>query len=315
MLAWLLCAALTLGGCSLSGAGDAAVVSSEQSSLEQSSLEQSSQEDDSRESSLQDSQNQTEGYAEETSGTEETSSEPESSEKEPEVLRLTVRPGEYFIEILADLSDLLGIPEETLLESAEAMKPDPSVDWQTGDTEHRTFQLEGYIAPGEYEIPEGASAEEAFSVPLGGWGELIPESMPGEAAERGMTLDEVLIMASIVEFESSHDPTGAVKPFVAAVIWNRIEYPMALEMDVTIFYLQEALGEWRDQADYDAWYDTYETSSLPAGPINSPSLESLEAVLHPADTNDLFFIYDRDGNYYFAEDYETHLENVERYLD
>jgi len=313
--ALLLSLALTLGGCSLSGAGDAALVSSG-SSVQESTRETGSSSAIVSEESAEPEASGTEESGEETSSAEsETSSEAEESSSEVTGLTLTVRPGEYWIEILPDLSALLEIPEAELLETAETMDRGTAVDWQTGETEHRAFQLEGYIAPGEYGIPEGSSGEEALKILLAGWEKLIPEGMAEEASKQGLTLDEVLIMASIVEYESSHDTSGEVKPFVAAVVRNRIDYPMALEIDVTIFYLQEALGDYREKADYEAWYNTYETASLPAGPINSPSLESLEAVLHPADTNDLFFIYDREGNYYFAEDYDTHLQNCERYLD
>lgn len=309
-VAFTLVLSLSLCACSLSGQGEAATVGTESSRSETENAQTSV---GTSESSLEATQSAEESQEESDSKAEETS---EASTEENGAV-LTVRPGEYFIEILADLSKVLDIPEAELLETAELMGENliSSVDWQRGDTSHRTFQMEGYIAPGEYVIPEGTTQEKAFEILLSGWDKLITEEMEAEAAAQGLTLDEVLIMASIVEYESSHDPTGAVKPSVAAVVRNRIEYPMALEMDVTVFYLQEALGEYRDKADYEAWYDTYETSTLPAGAINSPSVESLEAVLHPAETNDLFFIYDSEGNYYFAEDYETHLANVEKYLD
>ena len=58
-------------------------------------------------------------------------------------------------------------------------------------------------------------------------------------------------------------------------------------------------------------YDTYIRETLPAVPIGSPSMDSIAAVLRPADTQDLFFVYDEEGNYYFAEDYDQHLINCQ----
>ena len=98
---------------------------------------------------------------------------------------------------------------------------------------------------------------------------------------------------------------------MAAVVRNRVESETPLQMDVTIFYLQDSLEPYRDPMEYEEFYDTYIKDGLPAGPIGSPSMESIQAVLEPADTEDLFFVYDEEGNYYFAKDYDQHLINCE----
>ncbi len=232
---------------------------------------------------------------------------------ETSVVEFTVEPGACLIEILDDLAEAgWGETAATLLLKLEQEDAAAYQYWsQVENIEERAFQAEGYIAPGVYEWEQTASTEEVLKKLLSSWDEIFTDEMVDMAKKQGYTVDEVLIMASIVEWESSYDPYNIVKPKVAAVIRNRIESDTALQMDVTIFYLQESLEPYRDPQQYESFYDTYIRSTLPAGPIGSPSIDSIQAVLKPADTNDLFFVYDEDGNYYFAEDYEQHLINCD----
>ena len=199
---------------------------------------------------------------------------------------------------------------ETILEQIAQMDGDEFLYWnQIQNVEERAFLAEGYIAPGVYEWKENAELDEVLRLLLHSWDESISEELQQQAAEQGYSMDEILIMASIVEWESSFDPQNVVKPNVAAVVRNRIESATPLQMDVTIFYLQESLYPYRDPEQFQVYYDTYIRDGLPAGPIGSPSMDSIQAVLNPAETEDLFFVYDEEGNYYFAEDYEQHLNN------
>ena len=230
-------------------------------------------------------------------------------------VKFEVRPGAYLLEILQDLVDLgWGESSMELLQMLEAKQQNMEKYelWsRIPNLEERAFAAEGYIAPGIYEWEETSSIDEVLDILLISWDRFITEEMIHQAMLQGYTMDEVLIMASIVEWESSFDPYNIVKKEVAAVVRNRIESETPLQMDVTIFYLQEALEPYKDPQLYEEAYDTYIRSTLPAGPIGSPSLDSIVAVLMPADTQDLFFVYDEEGNYYFAEDYDQHLINCD----
>lgn len=241
------------------------------------------------------------------------SQEASITEKQLEKQYFTVEDGDYLTEILQRLVESgKGNSVELLLTQIEQMQRLEASYWgKVEENAHRTFMAEGYIAPGRYEWDKEATSEEVLKILLHSWDDKLSLEMEERAREQGYTMDEILIMASIVERESAYDSQNIVKPNVAAVIRNRIEQGTALQMDVTIFYLQEALKPYRNPDDYEMFYDTYICESLPAGPIGSPSLESVEAVLAPADTEDLFFVYDAQGNYYFAEDYEQHLKNCE----
>ena len=251
---------------------------------------------------------------EQESQTESSQREEESAQEEiKQLVEFEVKPGAYLTEILTDIVNAgWGESVDMLLDMLEQMDRDRHLYWKQIDNENeRAFAAEGYIAPGWYQWEETAAVEEVLELLVGSWDELLTEEMLQKAAAQGYTVDEVLIMASIVEWESSYDPYNIVKANVAAVVRNRIESDTALQMDVTIFYLQESLAPYRDPEQYEGFYDTYIRSSLPAGPIGSPSIDSINAVLEPADTNDLFFVYDEEGNYYFAEDYEQHLVNCD----
>ncbi len=232
---------------------------------------------------------------------------------ESQRVEFEVKQGMYLTEILTNLVKAgWGESVENVLEHLEQMNREKYLIWsQIQNTGERAFLAEGYIAPGQYVWTEDSSLEEVLDILLGSWDELLTEDILEQAKQQGYSMDEILIMASIVEWESSFDPSHVVKPNVAAVVRNRIESETPLQMDVTIFYLQESLQPYRDPGQYEGYYDTYIRDGLPAGPIGSPSMDSIRAVLDPADTEDLFFVYDEAGNYYFAEDYEQHLINCE----
>lgn len=311
---------LTLTGCALL---DELPMNKKPSTTQSETLEESSE----RVVKNAEQEEKTEGKEDQDASNESLKEEESSEERAADVpmLELTVSPREYLIDILKDLY-ALGIGEdiETLIEltetvSRENMKvfAEPEDEDAREVESHRGFKAEGFVAPGTYTFPETITAEEAITQLLTSWDSLIPESVWEEAKRQGFSMAQVLTMASIIEYESSEDPTGSqeVKEQVSAVIHNRLDIPMGLEMDVTIFYLEEALEPYLNPDDYKAYYNTYATEELPAGPINSPSLESIMASLNPADIEALYFVYDREGNYYFSDDFETHLYYVDLYLD
>jgi UPF0755 protein len=126
---------------------------------------------------------------------------------------------------------------------------------------------------------------------------------------------QALILASIVERETARPEERA---HVAAVYLNRLRLGMKLQADPTVAY---GLGEPREgerklsRADLerDTPYNTYRIAGLPPGPICAPGLASLHAVLHPAASEDLYFVADGSGGHVFARDLATHQRNVTRW--
>ena len=87
---------------------------------------------------------------------------------------------------------------------------------------------------------------------------------------------------------------------------------MKLQMDSTIYYIERNVKPYLtgDINRYNGYYNTYKCAALPAGPISNPGLKTINAALNPADVPYLYFCHDENANYYYAETYEEHQENL-----
>jgi len=127
-----------------------------------------------------------------------------------------------------------------------------------------------------------------------------------------LSLHEIVILASIVEKEAQ---VNYEKPLIAAVFYNRLKRGMKLRADPTVKY---ALGSFRQRLNkrmlsYPSIYNTYLYSGLPPGPICSPGVESIRAVLHPARVDYLYFVAKGDGTHKFSQTYKQHLKAIKLY--
>lgn len=172
--------------------------------------------------------------------------------------------------------------------------------------------LEGYLYPETYRMRKGLPAEEVVRVLVEHF-RAVWAQVEGAAAARGLGMHEVVTLASIVEKE-----TGAAeeRPIIASVYSNRIERDMRLESDPTVIYgIPDFDGNLRrlhldDPANP---YNTYRHKGLPPGPIASPGIDSLRAVVAPADTEFLFFVSRNDGTHVFSKTYREHVNAVNHY--
>ncbi len=185
--------------------------------------------------------------------------------------------------------------------------------------------LEGFLFPDTYEIPAvDTIAAEVFSRQLDNFAaQVLPlyeESVAAGTTE--LSLFEALTLASIVEREAV---VPEERPAIAGVYLNRIANGIALEADPTVQY---AMGY---QPDTDLWwktpvyleeyssvvspYNTYLNQGLPPGPIASPGLSSIQAVLDPAEHDYFYFVAvpDETGAHVFASTWDEHVVNVQRY--
>ncbi len=180
--------------------------------------------------------------------------------------------------------------------------------------------LEGFLFPETYRIPVGYDAMQILDLMLGTFGERFSSEMRQAATDKGMTVHQVVTLASIVEREAV---VAEERPIIANVYLNRLEQGMYLQSDPTAQYslgYQEDTGQWwkipmslEEDVLVDSPYNTYMYPDLPPGPICSPGLASIQAVLEPAETTYLFFFSKFDGSHAFAETYEEHLRNQELY--
>ncbi len=182
--------------------------------------------------------------------------------------------------------------------------------------------LEGYLFPATYVFPLDATAEEVVRAMLGKMEQVLTPELRQEAAQQGLTVHQVLILASIVERETA---VPEERPIIAQVFLKRLRLGMPLEADPTVQYALgqvpgnvERYGYWKSPLTVEdlrvpSPYNTYLVVGLPPGPIASPSLDSILAVIRPADTDYLFFVARPDGTHAFAKTWEEHLQNVRRY--
>lgn len=173
----------------------------------------------------------------------------------------------------------------------------------------RAFVLEGYLFPDTYDFYLGESAETAISRFLKNTASKLTDEMKARCAQLGYSLDEMLTIASVIQGEAS-DTVNMKK--VSSVVHNRLAstHLPKLECDCATFYLRRSVKPHVDEARYQQLvelYNTYNFEGLPAGAINNPGIEAINAALYPDDTSYYFFASDDNGVYYYGETYEEHL--------
>ncbi len=185
--------------------------------------------------------------------------------------------------------------------------------------------LEGYLFPATYFYRRDDTAEDVIQRMLEAMDENFTQQMRSQALDQGLTMHGVLTLASIIEREAQ---VPEERPIMAQVFLTRLRRGMLLEADPTAQYALaadpesvEEFGYWKaeltgEDLEVDSDYNTYRVGGLPPTPIAAPRLDSIMAVIEPADTNFLYFVAtgDEDGSHAFAETLAEHLENVEEYL-
>jgi UPF0755 protein len=175
--------------------------------------------------------------------------------------------------------------------------------------------LEGYLFPDTYSMPRKATAEQLIARMVAGFRKALTADIVDRAAARGLSVRQLVTLASIVEKE-----TGAAeeRPLVSAVYSNRLRLGMGLQCDPTVIYALERAGRFdgnlrREDLQFDSPYNTYRYAGLPPGPIASPGRASLDAAASPAAVPYVYFVSKNDGTHAFAETLDEHNRNVQKY--
>jgi len=213
---------------------------------------------------------------------------------------------------------------EHLVEIGLISSPEEFIDAAQGESWRTTYDflrdlppgasLEGYLFPDTYEFRADATPEDIVRTMLDTFGRRVTPELRARAAERGLTLHQVLTIASIVEREAV---IPEERPIIASVFYNRLSQNMPLQADPTVQYVVGQAGNWWPQItpqdiEQRSLYNTYQNTGYPPGPICNPSLASIEAAVNPADTDYLYFVVKGDGSggHVFAVTYEEHLRNI-----
>ncbi len=166
-------------------------------------------------------------------------------------------------------------------------------------------KLEGRLFPSTYHFPPGYGADRAAARMTAAFDREIGAVYASASPKPFLSLEDALIVASIVEREAV---LPQERPIIAAVYLNRLKKRMPLQADPTVQY---ALGAWkkgmtREDLKTPSPYNTYLRRGLPPGPICNPGLGSFAATLKPADTRALYFVADTKGGHIFSETNEEH---------
>jgi len=175
--------------------------------------------------------------------------------------------------------------------------------------------LEGYLFPDTYAMTRNTTAAQLVPRMVDGFEKALAPETLSAAEARGLTLRELVTLASIVEKETGKPEE---RPLVAAVYSNRLKIGMALQCDPTVIYALERANRYngnltRENMQIDSPYNTYRYPGLPPGPIANPGRASLEAAARPADVPYLYFVARGDGSHAFAATLEEHNRNVDEY--
>jgi len=172
--------------------------------------------------------------------------------------------------------------------------------------------LEGYLFPDTYHFAMGLSPREILKAMVQRFNSVYGPVLRARQAENGLSLHEVITMASIVEKETS---SRKEMPVIASVLVNRLRIGMPLQCDPTVIYGTEDFDGnlTREHLRTPNPYNTYLNKGLPPGPICNPGLDALKAVLYPADTSYLYFVSKNDGTHLFSPTLKEHNRAVEKY--
>jgi UPF0755 protein len=215
--------------------------------------------------------------------------------------RFTVPEGKdiYDISAIAEAEglfrkeDLLSIMNDPAL----ILDIDPSAD-----------SLEGYVFPDTYLVSRIMEPGEIVAKMIGNFREKYNGNLKGIIIAQGSDLRQIVIIASIIEKETS---LPGERSIISSVIHNRLKIGMGLQMDPTIIYALKKDGAYdgnlkREHKAMDSPYNTYKYRGLPPGPICNPGISSLIAACSPADTKYLYYVSKNDGSHEFSTNVHDH---------
>ncbi|WP_371370766.1 endolytic transglycosylase MltG [Sporomusa aerivorans] len=168
------------------------------------------------------------------------------------------------------------------------------------------YSAEGFIFPDTYRLAKGSSEEELLTMMVKQFDAKLTPDLRQRAADLGLSLRDVVIMASLVEKEAK---LSEERPLIAGVFSNRVKQSMPLQSCATIQYI---LGYPKAELSIQdtqiaSPYNTYQIMGLPPGPIANPGSAAIKAVLFSDQTDYLYFVADKEGRHHFSKTYEEHL--------
>lgn len=177
----------------------------------------------------------------------------------------------------------------------------------------RSKNLEGYLFPSTYLIPVNATPKAVEDILTAQFRKELPPDAPARAKKLGLSVPQVIVVASLIEGEAKADDERAL---MAGVYYNRLRIKMPLQVDATLEYAFPEHKTVITNADLqvDSPYNSYKFAGLPPTPIDNPGAASIRAAFHPQPSPYLYYVYKGNGHHAFAKTLEEHQANVAKYL-
>ena len=171
---------------------------------------------------------------------------------------------------------------------------------------------EGFLFPDTYKFLPSVGPRQVIFTMGATFEEKIEPLLP-EIEESGYSLEEIIIMASLLEEEAR---TRKTREMISGILWKRIEIGMALQVDAVFPYIigKNTFELTLEDLDIESPYNTYRYRGLPPGAISNPGLNSIESALRPTESDFLFYLSDRHGRTHYAKNFEAHKRNKRVYL-
>lgn len=245
----------------------------------------------------------------------------DSAKAKGDEVKITFREGIWAKDIAVELEKQLGIPAQQFIDlwndDAYIKELIKTYDFLSEDVlnDQVRVKLEGYLFPETYTFAKTADAKSITSTFLDHF-QTVYNKYKADIESSGKSLHDIITLASIVQYEAS---SAEDMKMIAGVFYNRMDQNMNLGSSVTICYaMYDKLNGPDDcevNTNIDSPYNTYMHMGLPIGPIENPGENAIEAVLHPTDSEYLFFVADiyGDGKVHYAKSLDEQEANIDKY--
>ncbi|PKN34999.1 MAG: endolytic transglycosylase MltG [Deltaproteobacteria bacterium HGW-Deltaproteobacteria-19] len=212
---------------------------------------------------------------------------------------------------LQEISDLLSSPEFKLVDREAFLATARDPDFLK-TLNIRGPSAEGYLFPNTYIFARTTGSREIIKAMVHQFWKVFTPAMRNRAAQMGLTVHETVTLASLIGKETG---LKSEKDLISAVFHNRLRKQMKLQCDPTAVYDLERFNGAvkRRHLRRNSPYNTYVIDGLPPGPIANPGADSLQAALHPAASDFLYFVSRQNGSHEFSKSYLAHNEAIIKY--